>query len=590
MRNRHERRKAAATNRKKVARLNTATLDQHFDDVLRRARAEFERTGAIRPVFECVADGESFDVPAHWPARIAAKAAACAALRDSFRRRGVNRYVFASECWVGKTPGLPPADDPDRGEGVHVIAVERKGPRRYAFAGITRNAETATLGPWEVKGDIPPSWLFELLEDGHSDRALKTEPPPVGRIDLQGLLDQRPEHAAELLGSFELRVQLEDLIADQVGKDANGDPMDMFMALESVLLSIVKDMGIAIVKDMGIAKGFEGLARSIRDHPDKYPMFSTVPEQVVSSPQEHFRSYKAALKRFRCEKGEVGPAIFAAFVNMYLHVGSQVIGALNLADRIEDWDPAHQAKLRQVGLRSSFELDDEEGNAFIATSAGYYPIGVMGRRNAVGDLFVSSVIAFPQSDFATAVEEFEKSGFELILGSEAKELLCKMQQVKGFAMPAAKSKKIWEVEDWGADEWAEQFLAEIAFSMAMNVQYLFDGNKLDRSVAGYQVRRAPNGLVLVPSDNDEDIFVAVKHERTEEVAYFLGWLRGSEGKLPQFYQKNRWVIPPEALHHLEELPGEERLQAMPPFQEREARPPFQERATGPLGDSLEDLK
>jgi len=540
MRNRHERRKAAATYRKKVARLNTATLDQHFDDVLRRTRADFERTGAIRPVFECVADGERFDVPAHWPDGIS-KATACAALRDSFRRRGVNRYVFASQYWVGKTPG--PADEPDRGECVQVIAVERKGPRRYAFAGITRNAETATLGPWEVKGDIPPSWLFELLEDGHSDRALKTEPPPVGRIDLQGLLDQRPEHAAELLGSLELRVQLEDLIADQVGKDANGDPMAMFMALESVLLSIVKDMGIAVVKDMGIAKGFEGLARFLRDHPDRFPMFSAVPEQV-SSPQ-HFRSYKAALKRFRCEKGEVGPAIFAAFVNMYLHVGSQVIGALRLADRIEDWDPAHQAKLRQVGLRSSFELDDEEGDVFIAISAGYYPIGVMGRRNAVGDLFVSSVIAFPQSDFATAVEEIKKRRVELILGSEAKELLCKMQQVEGFAMPAAKSKEIWEVQEWGPEEWAEQFVAEIAFSMAMNVQYLFDGNKLDRSVAGYRVRPAPNGLVLVPSDSDEEIFVAVR--MAKGWAYFLGWLRGSEGKLPQFYQKNRWVIPPRGL-------------------------------------------
>jgi len=92
------------------------------------------------------------------------------------------------------------------------------------------------------------------------------------------------------------------------------------------------------------------------------------------------------------------------------------------------------------------------------------------------------------------------------------------------------------------------------------------------------VRRAPNGLVLVPSDNDEDIFVAGKHETTKPTkggacVLLLGWLRGSEGKLPQFYQKNRWVIPPEALHDMEELPGKERLQAMPPFQEREAMPP-----------------
>ena len=39
-------------------------------------------------------------------------------------------------------------------------------------------------------------------------------------------------------------------------------------------------------------------------------------------------------------------------MNMYMYLGSQAIGALNLARRIEDWDPEHQAKLRQVGLRS----------------------------------------------------------------------------------------------------------------------------------------------------------------------------------------------------------------------------------------------
>src|SRR5262249_21992012 len=214
-------------------------------------------------------------------------------------------------------------------------------------------------------------------------------------------------------------VQLEDFIADQVRKDANGDPMAMFMALESVLLSIVKDMGIA--------KDFEGLARSLRDHPDKYPMFSTVlvPDKMPSTP--HFCSCKATLRRFSCEKREVGhtpAAIFGAFVNTYLHVGSQVIGALSLADRIENCDPAHQAKLRRVGLLSSFEWDEEEGNVFVPTPAGYCPIGVLWRGVSAGKLFVSSVIAFPQSDFAAAVEEIRKSGVELILGSEAKELLC----------------------------------------------------------------------------------------------------------------------------------------------------------------------
>ena len=115
-------------------------------------------------------------------------------------------------------------------------------------------------------------------------------------------------------------------------------------------------------------------------------------------------------------------------MNMYMRLGSQVIGAVNLADRVENWDPEHQAKLRQAGLRSSFELDDEEGHVFIALSADRYPIGVMGRRNAVGDLFVSRVVALPQGDLATAVDNIKQSGVELILGPEAKELLCKMER------------------------------------------------------------------------------------------------------------------------------------------------------------------
>jgi len=214
-------------------------------------------------------------------------------------------------------------------------------------------------------------------------------------------------------------------------------------------------------------------------------------------------------------------------------------------------------------------LDDEEGHVFIALSADRYPIGVMGRRNAVGDLFVSRVVTFPHRDFAIAIDDIKQSGVELILGSEAKELLCKMEQVKGVAPRADKIQEIWEAENWGEDEWAEQALAEIAFAKAMNVQYVPERDNLYGNVAGYRVRRAPNGLVLVPSDNDEDIFVAVRVEveKAKARACVLGWLRGLEGKLSQFYQKNCWVIPPEALHDMEELPGKEGLRAMPPFQE-----------------------
>jgi hypothetical protein len=59
----------------------------------------------------------------------------------------------------------------------------------------------------------------------------------------------------------------------------------------------------------------------------------------------------------------------------------------------------------------------------------------------------------------------------------------------------------------------------------------------------------------------------VKADKEEGSAVILGWLRGSEGKVPRYYQKNCWVIPAEALHDMEELPDKERFRAMPPFQE-----------------------
>jgi hypothetical protein len=106
----------------------------------------------------------------------------------------------------------------------------------------------------------------------------------------------------------------------------------------------------------------------------------------------------------------------------------------------------------------------------------------------------------------------------------------------------------------------------MAFAMAMNVQYDPERSKLDGNVAGYRVRRAPNGLVLVPSDSDEEIFVAVRVHANKEEALVLGWVRGSEGKVPAFYQNGCWVIPEEALHPMEELPGRDALGALPPFE------------------------
>ena len=177
MRNRHERRKATAQRRKE---LKSATLDQHFEETLRRVRTEFERTGELHPTFECLTDRERFHVPAGWPD--GGKAAACIALKDCFRRRGVNQYVFTSEGWASKTPGLLPSDDPDRDKSVQVLAVERNGPRRYASAEITRNGQTTQLGPWQVSSDVPQSWLAELLDEGYSDRSRKAEPPALGEL------------------------------------------------------------------------------------------------------------------------------------------------------------------------------------------------------------------------------------------------------------------------------------------------------------------------------------------------------------------------------------------------------------------------
>ena len=128
--------------------------------------------------------------------------------------------------------------------------------------------------------------------------------------------------------------------------------------------------------------------------------------------------------------------------------------------------------------------------------------------------------------------------------------------------------KIWEVENWDTAEFSEQAMAEIAFAKAMNIQHDLKGEDLSGSVAGYRVRRAPNGLVLIPSDDDDDIFVAVRVLRDGGGASCCieGWLRGSEGKRSQFFQKGRncWVVPPEALHHdREKLLGKEALRLLP---------------------------
>ena len=179
---------------------------------------------------------------------------------------------------------------------------------------------------------------------------------------------------------IEILTQLENLIE---AEKMYSEPVAMFMAMDCVVRGIFKDMGSP--------KGLGQFARFLRDHPDKFPMYSPISEEDEEEPSKeqfigHAKSCQESLQRFADEKREAGnDAIFGAFLNSYLHVGSYAIGALNLARHIEEWIPEGQAKLREVGLRSSFELDDKEGRAFLALSAAHYPVGIMGRRNAAGE-------------------------------------------------------------------------------------------------------------------------------------------------------------------------------------------------------------
>ena len=222
-----------------------------------------------------------------------------------------------------------------------------------------------------------------------------------------------------------------------------------------------------------------------------------------------------------------------------------------------------------MGLRSTFELDNTEGRVFAALSAAHYPAVIVGRSNAADELFITGVRFSHQPDFATAVEDIKQHGPDLILGSEAKELFGKMEKLGLVPRgdPMKNDEEIWQLEDWAENEWAEQGAAELTFAIAMDVQHELDANQHDGNVAGYRVRRAPVGLVLVPADNDDDVYVGVQVDAAARGGRIRGWLRGSEGKVPQYYRNGRWIIPLEALHDMEDLPGKERLQAMPPFQE-----------------------
>src|SRR5262245_40096618 len=113
-------RRAAKAEMRKIERMN---LDELFEDTKQRVRETFTRYGGVSGMFLCVTEDEDvfvFEMPWH---NREEQAAAFAQLRDAFRARGVVRYAFASEIWMSKPGPETPSEDPEREEGVEVIAI-----------------------------------------------------------------------------------------------------------------------------------------------------------------------------------------------------------------------------------------------------------------------------------------------------------------------------------------------------------------------------------------------------------------------------------------------------------------------------------
>ena len=307
---------------------NADTLDQHFEQTLRRVRTELESGEMTELEFECVTKDETFHVIIEGLLDDQKKRVAYSALRDCFRRRGVSRYVFTGRALSTKTPAHGLMINPlERAEWVDVIAVERNGVWKYAYAEITRNGGAVTVGPWKVSeylrmgnwSDDRPveAWLLDLLEQSYFDEAPRLERPWAKNLSKVQFLQHK-----------EIFLQLNRLISDL--SENEGESEAIFVAIETVLRSIVKDMGSPTRA--------EKFASVLREHPDKFPMFPTVSFQVSSA--HHADVYVALLRGFSSEQRERGHslrAIFRAFMHVYMFIGSHAIGGLNLADRIVEW-------------------------------------------------------------------------------------------------------------------------------------------------------------------------------------------------------------------------------------------------------------
>jgi hypothetical protein len=114
--------------------------------------------------------------------------------------------------------------------------------------------------------------------------------------------------------------------------------------------------------------------------------------------------------------------------------------------------------------------------------------------------------------------------------------------------------------------------AEVKLAHSLGLEHRATiGRFHEKDVGNYQVRASSSRhsqdfrLILRPRDADADVFVCAYvysvHSRFDTVD-FIGWLRGREGKQPQYWtvpndtagRPPAYFIPPEDLHPMSTLP------------------------------------
>jgi hypothetical protein len=343
-------------------KIRNMTLNEHVEDVLGRVRKEFERKGEVRASFECVAEnGELITIPFEWN-NPQEKYASFGPLKDTFRRRGVRRYIFVNESWVSKNTDFkgPPCDDPNRTEAVMVSGVERSGPRKEFMAHINRQGSTVTLGPWEESpGDARGSWWgLELMEEGYSDRPKTAgsslpETVQIGtKADLEDLLDKHPDAAKDLQSLVEVNERLWDLFCELQQGENDGDQFWAgFECITWIVIGALEDL------NSDIAIKMKGVAQTLRDYPDRYPMFASV---LYMQPSEQQRErYESALDKLLNEmlgQGHSKLAIFDAVLNVFIRLGVIALGGLRLAYSLDKLaDPKERKKMIQMAQGDTSE-------------------------------------------------------------------------------------------------------------------------------------------------------------------------------------------------------------------------------------------